>query len=341
MSSTEPAANEGRPGLIVVVVAAVLLAVSGFVYWQPASDTVLTPTDQEIATSVADTEATPPIVPAFDLVRISRGGTGVVAGRMAPGATIELTVNGDIVSTALADDNGDWVIILEEPLPVGTAELNLIGRLADGVDTVEAEEVVVVAVPERSEESYIAREQSGVIAVASSREGASASRILQRPGQTPENGVAGGLAIDTVDYGDVDTLWVTGRALPRTEIRLYLDGAFQGSARASDAGRWEIPLQTSLSDGPHVFRLDQTMTDGKVQLRIEQPFELGAPIDLRQARAGVLVRPGNSLWHIARRVYGRGNQYTLIFQENSEQIKDADLIYPGQLFKLPTGGEGG
>ena len=32
--------------------------------------------------------------PAFDLVRISRGGTGVIAGRMAPGSVVELFANG-------------------------------------------------------------------------------------------------------------------------------------------------------------------------------------------------------------------------------------------------------
>jgi len=42
------------------------------------------------------------------------------------------------------------------------------------------------------------------------------------------------------------------------------------------------------------------------------------------------------LWQIARQLYGSGVRYTLIFRENSEQIRDPDLIYPGQIFKLPN-----
>ena len=45
--------------------------------------------------------------------------------------------------------------------------------------------------------------------------------------------------------------------------------------------------------------------------------------------------PGNTLWQIARQLYGTGVRYTLIFRENSEQIQDPDLIYPGQMFRLP------
>ncbi|VUD74711.1 hypothetical protein MET9862_05344 [Methylobacterium symbioticum] len=57
------------------------------------------------------------------------------------------------------------------------------------------------------------------------------------------------------------------------------------------------------------------------------------------------IERGNSLWQISRRAYGRGNRYTVIYDANQEQIRDPDLIYPGQIFVLPddkTGaGQGG
>ncbi|MDE0941760.1 MAG: LysM peptidoglycan-binding domain-containing protein, partial [Alphaproteobacteria bacterium] len=43
----------------------------------------------------------------------------------------------------------------------------------------------------------------------------------------------------------------------------------------------------------------------------------------------------NSLWRIARRVYGSGVRYTVIYQANDSQIRDPDLIFPGQVFNLP------
>jgi len=51
--------------------------------------------------------------------------------------------------------------------------------------------------------------------------------------------------------------------------------------------------------------------------------------------ASVVVQPGNSLWRIARRLYGSGWQYTVIYAANRDQIRDPDLIYPGQIFDVP------
>jgi nucleoid-associated protein YgaU len=38
---------------------------------------------------------------------------------------------------------------------------------------------------------------------------------------------------------------------------------------------------------------------------------------------------------MARRSYGSGWQYSVIYEANKDQIRDPDLIYPGQVFKLP------
>jgi nucleoid-associated protein YgaU len=52
----------------------------------------------------------------------------------------------------------------------------------------------------------------------------------------------------------------------------------------------------------------------------------------------VTVASGNSLWRIARRAYGNGVDYIAIYQANKGQIRNPDLIYPGQTFKLPPKG---
>ena len=51
-----------------------------------------------------------------------------------------------------------------------------------------------------------------------------------------------------------------------------------------------------------------------------------------------IVHPGNSLWRIARRTYGSGLKFSVIYQANKDYIQDPDLIYPGQVFKLPSAG---
>jgi nucleoid-associated protein YgaU len=67
------------------------------------------------------------------------------------------------------------------------------------------------------------------------------------------------------------------------------------------------------------------------------------------ARAGAVFVPeistakisrGDNLWRISQRTYGRGERYTVIYDANQSQIRDPDLIYPGQIFVLPLGKRG-
>jgi nucleoid-associated protein YgaU len=53
------------------------------------------------------------------------------------------------------------------------------------------------------------------------------------------------------------------------------------------------------------------------------------------------VVSGDSLWKIAKREYGDGNKWPLIHEANRDQIKNPDLIRPGQVFVIPELPEGG
>jgi nucleoid-associated protein YgaU len=48
------------------------------------------------------------------------------------------------------------------------------------------------------------------------------------------------------------------------------------------------------------------------------------------------IERGDNLWTISRRTYGEGVRYTLIYDANQDQIRDPDLIYPGQVLVLPS-----
>ena len=47
------------------------------------------------------------------------------------------------------------------------------------------------------------------------------------------------------------------------------------------------------------------------------------------------VQPGATLWAIAREQFGEGILYVAVYEANKEQIRDPNLIYPGQVFKIP------
>ena len=67
----------------------------------------------------------------------------------------------------------------------------------------------------------------------------------------------------------------------------------------------------------------------------ETVAENGEP-EAAVARPGhVVIQPGNNLWRISRVIYGRGIEYTAIYEANRDKIRDPDLIYPGQIFATP------
>ena len=48
------------------------------------------------------------------------------------------------------------------------------------------------------------------------------------------------------------------------------------------------------------------------------------------------VKAGDCLWNIAKQLYGKGSDYTKIYNANKGTIgSNPNLIYPGQVFTIP------
>jgi nucleoid-associated protein YgaU len=82
--------------------------------------------------------------------------------------------------------------------------------------------------------------------------------------------------------------------------------------------------------------VDQLAANGAVAARIELPFQRDQLPAGSVAEGRVVVQPGNNLWRLARSAYGRGIRYTVIFQANRDQIRNPNLIFPGQVFTIPS-----
>lgn len=52
------------------------------------------------------------------------------------------------------------------------------------------------------------------------------------------------------------------------------------------------------------------------------------------------VQSGDTLWKIAQDMYGNGSKYMMIFEANTDLLKDPDQIFPGQELVIPDAGEG-
>ncbi|WP_439580563.1 LysM peptidoglycan-binding domain-containing protein [Elioraea sp.] len=147
----------------------------------------------------------------------------------------------------------------------------------------------------------------------------------------------GGVSVDAVDYGPGGDVSFAGRAGPGEAVRLYLDGQHLGDTRADSEGRWNLAPEAPIEPGrTQALRADQVAEDGRVTARVQVPFQRAEtpPEGLREG--SIIVQPGHSLWRIARETYGRGVRYTVIYEANREQIRNPDLIYPGQVFVLPV-----
>lgn len=104
-------------------------------------------------------------------------------------------------------------------------------------------------------------------------------------------------------------------------------------------------LRTALFDG-FLGAADELLAAGEVYLLIEtlmalDPDRAGEALAwLFPAAAGpgygpVRVIPGDTLWDIAAREYGDPTIWRRIYEANRGQIRDPDLIYPGQVFDIP------
>lgn len=65
-----------------------------------------------------------------------------------------------------------------------------------------------------------------------------------------------------------------------------------------------------------------------------QPPETVAP-KLMKVQGSVIIRRGDTLWRISRRVYGHGVRFSTIYLANQKQIADPHWIWPGQVFRVP------
>lgn len=331
----------GKPATVPATPAAVSTAA-------PVPAQTATRTDTQKAAPAATPEPAreqaKPAAPSFDVVRVAPDGATVMAGRAAPGSEVTVTDAGTRVASAKADQRGEWVMLPDKPLSPGTRELNLTETRPGADAPLPADKVVVVMVPEPvAKPGSESAPPAAPVAVAVPRDGLAGtapamggSSLLQAP-PLPDNGAPpppGGVSVETMDYDPAGRVALGGRAAPNSAVQLYLDNILVGSAHSDPKGSWRLTPEKLIDPGLYTLRADQVTLSGKVVSRAELPVQVSAMPVASDGR-NVVVQPGNSLWRLARRTYGDGMLYTTIYTANREQIRDPDMIYPGQIFALP------
>jgi nucleoid-associated protein YgaU len=308
----------------------------------PAASSAQPPAAASPAAPATPAPAPPAVaVPTFDIARIGPDGRAVVAGRATPGAKIVLLNGGKEIARGEADARGEWVVIAQDPpLSPGQHELRVVQHI-EGRAPVTSEQVVVAIVPEPPAATAAGqpprpagqppREETLVMIAPP---GGGPAKLVQAPSAA---GVprSGDLAVATLDYDDAGHVTVTGLATPGVVVRVYINDNLVAEGAAGADGRWKLTPPDPIGPGKHTLRLDRLASDGKPVARLELPFDrvVVAP-GSKDVRRLIVVR-GDNLWNIARAHYGVGYHHTVIYGANKEQIRNPDLIYPGQVFSLP------
>jgi nucleoid-associated protein YgaU len=294
----------------------------------------------------------PPMAPSFDIVRVSPAGEAVVAGRAEPGATVAVTSNGTEIGRVQADQTGQFVLLPAKPLQSGGQMLELSAKTDQGARA-EAAAPVLVIVPDRPAPSTsVAGGSRPPIATTTATSespntqgmGPKLGIVVQagpdnaplRVLQGPSAGTGSKLGLELLDYDQKGAIRFAGTAPAGSVTRVYVDNTAIGDAIADASGHWKLSPRDAVTHGLHRLRMDQIGAVGGVAARVELPFERAQLTAQEVPQDRVVVQPQQNLWRLARRAYGQGIRYTEIFEANRDQIRDPNLIFPGQVFAMPA-----
>ena len=299
---------------------------------QPAAvgQSELTPPATELTGGDQALRAPVPVAPSFDVVKVSPAGTAVIAGRAEPGARVVVRDGEKPIGEVTADRRGEWVLLIEQP--IGSGDHLLSAEASNGASgaVIKSEERVALSISPAAPAGHAGET---ALAVVLPSDGGGAARVLQRPENAPP-GKPNALSLDAADYDKAGRVVLSGRAEPGATVQIYLGNELLATVTTDSGGAWSAVSPRAVPPQGGELRLDQLAADGRVLQRVALPLARARAAEPAPGQSYIVVR-GNSLWQIARRVYGAGTHYTVIYSANPDQIRDPNLIYPGQVFKLP------
>lgn len=259
--------------------------------------------------------------PTFDVVNVDESGQAVIAGRASPNSSVKI-YNGDkLIGEVLTNQYGEFVFIPDDNFESGNYELKLLSNGKESKDTVS------IIVPDNNVASDLGSEP---VVVLSDEEG-KVKKVVQG---TIENLDTKNLSFDALSYSEEGTLNLSGKAMPGATVEAYVDGKLVGKAIVGEDGYWNMILEKPVNPGDYTLRFNQ-LEGERIVSSLETPIRQSDLQEVDLNDRTYVVQPGNSLWRISRRYYGKGIMYSIIFAKNNDQIENPHLIYPGQIFEIP------
>lgn len=153
------------------------------------------------------------------------------------------------------------------------------------------------------------------------------------------------VALDAITYDPDGEVQLSGRATGDGAVQVYIDNEPVTASPVTEGGDWRIDLP-DIATGVYTLRIDEVDAEGSVVSRLETPFRREEAADVAAVLAEETsvegfevavrtVQPGATLWAIAEENLGAGIFYVEVYEANRDLIRDPDLIYPGQIFRIP------
>lgn len=307
--------------------------------------------------------------PVFDLLRVEPDGSVVIAGKALPNADVEVVAGANVVGKAKAGATGDFAVVLDEPLKAGDHQLVLRSTGADN-NVATSAQTAIVSVPETKSGQVLALvEEPGQASrlitkpetAAKPQENTEAASEAPDKADKPESKPVQDLpiAIEAVEI-EGQSVFVAGKAKGGNRVIVHANDTLLGASPISPDGRFLVQSKQPLSVGDYIIRADLLDNANRVLATARVPFrreagenisaiasdtdgqatapsgvhgEAAAP--LQKVEGSVIIRRGDNLWTISKRTYGKGTRYTTIYLANRDQIRNPDLIWPGQVFNMP------
>ena len=272
---------------------------------------VIVPVVQDTVTQVITEKDSP----AFDIVRIEHDGNIVVAGRWAKNKNVSILINGKIVATERTNADGEFVYAPKKPLAPGNYTLSLIGVGTN----VKSSNKVFLYISERGYENSVSLLMTP-----------KGSTVLQAPSMV----YGDDLTVSKIDYLENGRVIVTGDAMPRLRVSLWLDGKYMGYAHVSNYRHYGLGADLGKLESGREYTIGVRMHDGdgRTIATIEHTFTM--PEMTGDDDTFYTVRRGDCLWIIARNFMRRGVLFSMIADRN--HIENPDLIFPKQKLQIPV-----
>jgi hypothetical protein len=130
-----------------------------------------------------------------------------------------------------------------------------------------------------------------------------------------------------------------GMGTPKTSIAILRGAHVLASAEVGLDGRWTAQADLSLSRTELlsfvVSKRSNAVEEGTALSYCTDQTDAG-PDSQVEVRAFVLIAKDDNLSRLARLLSGNSRNYVTIFKKNKQLIYEKDLIFPNQIFEVPS-----